>query len=357
MFEKMVCSRTPIYADVFGPSQPLHPSRWCIHVQTLSHVLCKVSSHLAMSSDSNAEGHNTHDIASLEDGNDDGKHGGRPVYSFGRGDDLFDRVTLSIDCHKYLVCRNPKCKRYARYCSHIRQLHTLLEASHAERDAVRDDARDDGREGGRLWQALGPNVRLVDRMLVFEEENEDAVSIHRDTEQRSTVPELVVSVSTHRISPAVTTCQELKRKNPLRPAPWLPACARCQRTGDPCTHCVPDADGTCDRCGSAWNRDDPVGNGWLRQRRAILLGCYGALEVSTYYRPCQGCDAQKPFDGHDVGIFNLSDSTLFLHELMFQYLDSMTYSKTTFTGFYSMLQDQYARSGCAQLLRSRRIFG
>lgn len=310
-------------------------------------MLCKVSSQLAILSDSTTEGQNAYDISLLEDGEGDGKEGGgRPVYSFGKGDDLFNRATLSIDCHKYLVCRHPKCKRYARYCNHIRQLQTLLEAS------------GDEREGERLLQVLGPNVRLVDRMLVFEEEK-DAVSIHGDMERRSTVcvPEHVVSVSKHRISPAAATSQELRRKNPLGPAPWLPACAQCQTTGDPCTHCVPDAGGTCHRCGSEWGKDDPVLKRWLRQRRAVLLGCHGALEVSTYYRPCQGCGAQKSFDGHDVGIFNFSDSTLFLHELMFQYLDSMAHSKTTFTGYYSMLQDQYARSGCAQLLRSRRVFG
>ena len=175
---------------------------------------------------------------------------------------------------------------------------------------------------------------------------------------RPAVPdEQAVSVSKRRISPGATTCQERKRKNPLCPAPWLPACAQCQRTGDPCTHCVPDAGGTCDRCGSRWNDGDPVREEWLKQRRAVLLGCHGASEVSTYYRPCRGCGGHKSFDGHDVGIFNLSDSTLFLHELMFQYLDSMVHSKTTFTGFYSMLQDQYARVGCARLLRSRRVFG
>ncbi|KAI8100263.1 hypothetical protein M9435_006748 [Picochlorum sp. BPE23] len=249
--------------DVFGPGQPLNPSKWCIHVHTLCHVLCK-------------------------------------------------------------------------------HIHRKLESS-AEPN-----------EGERIWQVLGANVRLVDNMLVLDKED---APIHQRQQQRSTATQQIVSISKHRINPTRASCQELNRKNPLAPSPWLPACGQCQITGDLYTQCVPDADGQCDRCGSEWIKDDPVEMEWLRQRRAVLSGCHAALEVSTYYRPCGGCDAQKSFDGHDVGIFNFSDSTLFLHELMFQYLDSMAHSKTTFTGFYSMLQDQYARSGYSILLRSRRVFG
>lgn len=325
-------------ADVFGPGQPLHPSKWCIHVHTLCHVLCKVSSVAVRSISGTRIQENTYDISLLEDG----KEGGPPVYSFAHNHDPFSRVTLSIDCHKYLVCRNPKCKRYARNCSHIKHLHRILESS------------GEPNEGEKIGQVLGPNVRLVDKMLVLDEED---APINQRQQQRSTATPKIVSISEHRINPARASSQELQRKNPLAPAPWLPACNQCQTADDACTHCVPDADGQCDRCGSEWSKEDPVQMEWLRQRGALLLGCHAALEVSTYYRPCQGCDAQKSFDGHDLGIFNFSDNTLFLHEIMFQYLDSMTHSKTTFTGFYSLLQDQYARSGCSELLRSRRVFG
>lgn len=301
-------------------------------------MLSKVTSAAVNSISGTQIQENSYDIALLEDG----KEGGPPIYSFAHSHDLFSRVTVSIDCHKYLVCRNSKCKRHARHCGHIQQIHRILESSVGPN------------EKERIWQVLGPNVRLVDRMLILEGEE---ASINQRQQQGSTATQNIVSISKHRINPTRASCQELKRKNPLAPSPWLPACGQCQTTGDLCTHCVPDAEGNCDHCGSEWNKDDPVQMEWLRQRRALLLGCHAALEVSTYYRPCQGCDAQKSFDGHDVGIFNFSDSTLFLHEIMFQYLDSMAHSKTTFTGFYSMLQDQYARSGCSMLLRSRRVFG
>lgn len=207
-----------------------------------------------------------------------------------------------------------------------------------------------------MRQVLGNNVRIGDRMLVLDDE--DGSSMLHQQQDSTAQPQERPPVSTRRISPASVSSQELMRKNPLNPSPWLPACQDCKkRTGTSCTHCVPDADGHCDQCGSEWNSGNPIQNEWLKERQAVLMGCQGAMEVSTYYRPCQGCHAQKSFDGQDVGIFNFSDKTLFLHELMFQYLDSMAHSKTTFTGFYSMLHDQYARSGCSELLRSRRVFG
>lgn len=263
------------------------------------------------------------------------------VYSFAHNHDPFSRVTLSIDIHKNLVCKNQGCKRFCRHCAHIHRLQSLMDVS------------DGSDERSKLRQVLG-NVRIVGKMLVMEDE---PTAVDPQAQHKSTMSKPTLSISKQRICPSTASSHELKRKNPLHPSPWLPACTRCQLTGETCTHCVPDADGQCDRCGSDWKDGDPVQRGWLRQRHATLLGCQGAVQVSTYYRPCLGCDAQKPFDGHDVGIFNFSDSTLFLHELLFQYLDSMVHSKTTFTGYYSMLEDQYARSGCSALLRSRRVFG
>lgn len=206
-----------------------------------------------------------------------------------------------------------------------------------------------------MRQVLGNNVRIGDRMLVLDDEDESR-TLHQ--QQDSTArPKEKRSISSSHISPESVSSQEIMRKNPLNASPWLPACQDCQRTGTSCTHCVPDADGHCDRCGSEWNSGSPIQNEWLKERRALLLGYHGAMEVSTYYRPCQVCNAQRSFDGHDVDIFNFSDRTLLLHELMFQYLDSMPHSKTTFTGFFSMLQDQYARSGCSELLRCKHVFG
>ena len=327
-------------SDIFGAGQPLHPSQWCIHSLTICHILCKAASMETHSGcPDTAHTHLSHDLILLEDG----RQGGPRIYSFAHNKcNPSDRVTLSVDGHKNLVCRNSKCKRFARHCSHIRHLQSLLEAS------------DEGEEE-RMRQVLGDNVRIGDRMLVLDDE--DGSSTLHQQQDSTAQPKQILSISTQRVCPASVSSQEVMRKNPLCLSPWLPACQECQTTGTICTHCVPDAEGLCDKCGCGWNQECPVHHEWLRKRRAILLGCHGAMEVSTYYRPCQGCDAQKSFDGHDVGVFNFSDSTLFLHELMFQYLDSMVHSKTTFTGFYSMLQDQYARSGCSELLRSRRVFG
>jgi hypothetical protein len=328
-------------ADIFGEGQPLHPSQWCIHSLTICHVLCKTSSMEAHSGCSNpAQHHFSDDLVLLEDG----EQGGPRIYSFAHSNcNPLDRVSLSVDGHKNLVCRNSKCKRFAKHCSHIQSLQSLL------------DACDEGEEE-RMRQVLGNNVRIGDRILVLDDE--DGSSMLHQQQDSTAQPQERPPVSTRRISPASVSSQELMRKNPLNPSPWLPACQDCKkRTGTSCTHCVPDADGHCDRCGSEWNSGSPIQNEWLKERQAVLMGCQGAMEVSTYYRPCQGCHAQKSFDGQDVGIFNFSDKTLFLHELMFQYLDSMAHSKTTFTGFYSMLHDQYARSGCSELLRSRRVFG
>lgn len=263
------------------------------------------------------------------------------IYSFVHDHNLFSRVTLSVDIHKYLVCRNHDCRGICRHCTHIRRLQSLM------------DAFDPSGERNKVWQVLG-NVRIVNTMLVMEDEPfvADPPSQHK-----SIVLKPALGISTQRICPSTASSQELRRKNPLHPLPWLPACSHCQKTGETCTHCVPDVDGQCERCGSDWNDGDPVQAGWLRQRHAALLGCQGAVQVSTYYRPCLGCSAQKSFDGRNLGIFNFTDKTLLLHELLFQYLDSMVHSKTTFTGYHSMLQDQYARSGCSTLLRSRRVFG
>jgi hypothetical protein len=151
-----------MYADVFGPGQPLHPSKWCIHVHTLCHVLCKVSSVGVLSIFGAQIQGNPYDISLLEDG----KEGGPPIYSFAHSHDLFSRVTVSIDCHKYLVCRSSKCKQHARHCCHIQQIHRILESS------------GEPNEGERIWQVLGPNVRLVDKMLVLEGEN---ASINQST--------------------------------------------------------------------------------------------------------------------------------------------------------------------------------
>lgn len=62
-------------------------------------------------------------------------------------------------------------------------------------------------------------------------------------------------------------------------------------------------DGECNGCGSPWNNGDPIHRGWLRRGKARLLGFQGAMEVSTYYRPCTRCNAQKSFDEHDIGAF------------------------------------------------------
>lgn len=108
---------------------------------------------------------------------------------------------------------------------------------------------------------------------------------------------------------------------------------------------VPDASGTCASCGEAWDPDDPVTRAWITCERGTLYGHEMSCSFSVYYRPCTKCDAKKIYDGWEDGVFNYSNRTLFLHEVVKKYMHDLPEGRATMYGFHASMSRAYAETG------------
>jgi hypothetical protein len=147
-------------------------------------------------------------------------------------------------------------------------------------------------------------------------------------------------------------CREVRVAVTKQPIPLMRlghhALQRLRGQGPWLTHsgaCIPSHLGTCDACGAHWDDGDPVRHAWVAEKKATLYGPASSQEVVVYYRPCTGCQARKPYEGREEGVFAFSNQTLFLDEVMLNYVDSMVESRMTFYAYHSILRTAYERTG------------
>jgi hypothetical protein len=121
----------------------------------------------------------------------------------------------------------------------------------------------------------------------------------------------------------------LKRNSPDG-GPWLRTKGKC----------IPSVHGTC-KCGCKWNDGDPEANNWIVTENGTLYGLRQVLNnVTVYYRPCTNaaCEERKAYDGEDDGVFNYSDHTLFLEEVMLDFVCFTVCNTVTFYGYHKAFE-------------------
>ncbi len=134
---------------------------------------------------------------------------------------------------------------------------------------------------------------------------------------------------------------------------------RCRESCVDCTHCVPaiptEGPHVSCQCGAPWSDEDPVENNWVTRDKATLTTLTCTMQVTVYYRKCSDCCERLAYDGGHDGIFNLSNISLFTHESMFAFWDSMIKQRYTFAAHYNSLFDSHQRSGTSKLMPTRNV--
>lgn len=106
------------------------------------------------------------------------------------------------------------------------------------------------------------------------------------------------------------------------------------------TECIPSGEGVCDACKTPWAQSSLV----LVEAHGMLYGPSESLNVRVYERHCE-CGQVRVYDGMEDGVFNMSNKTLWLHEVMLFYLDLMIEARMPFNAFYNTVRRQYERHG------------
>jgi len=214
----------------------------------------------------------------------------------------FDREIIIADKNNHLACQGHACRHWKHACVHVGDF--------------------------AAWMDRTDNLETAPFAGNFVKPSEHA---------RGPPPEMLPkrpSVSQLPIAGDYVSAAARRRLSPGVGGGWLDS---------PAAHCVPPADGSSCTCGGAWDSRDPVEQGWIAERGATLYGTNAALPVTVFYRPCTACDAKQPYDGHHEGVFNYSNKTLFLHEVMSDYVHGMAECRMPFYAYYSILRRRYAQ--------------
>lgn len=213
----------------------------------------------------------------------------------------FPRVVIGTDRHDHYECANSSCKRHNKFCCHVDEFSKFLD----DKDLYDTVPFSNFRFASKTFQKPGVEAR-------------------QRKPAKSTTP-----------IPLNTVAPRVKRRVSGECIPWI----------EGVDVCVPDSTGTCPACGSAWKEGDPVTEGWKCDKKGTLYGPSSSIPVTVYYRPCSMCDAKKDYDGFRDGVFNYSNETLFLHEVMLMYVDAIRGCRMPFNAYFLIMERQYARFG------------
>jgi len=217
--------------------------------------------------------------------------GGTLSLSYAAGRDPYDRVNILTDKHGFYECQAPKCKYTKRKCEHVDGLATYL-ATHALDDK--------------------------DPFVSYKAQPKDAMP------PRRTSRAVRASISTTPLRYDVYAPRTLDRLT--NSVPWPP-------------RCIPPDEGLCATC-HACHWGDPV----VKEPRATLIGTHTSAIVEVCERPCLSCGEMTPYDGYEDGIFNYSNKTLFLHEVIMNYVDAIAGHGLPYNSYHTMLSNQHERT-------------
>lgn len=216
---------------------------------------------------------------------------GKTAVSHGTDPSIFGRRIITVDVHNHFKCGS--CKHGAHSCIHVGSLQEWLDEHPEETRFAKYSSKETG--------FRAPPAPIVPQYT--------AVSVSK--------------LPLNYMAP-----QRIRRATPGRSASWLFAGSAA---------CTPPA-GTC-ACGHELG--EPV----IMERGAKLFGRDSVLDVDVYLRPCPGCAQQTYYDGYDEGVFNYSNKTLFLHEVLYDYLHSFKNSALPFVAYHRIMHDRYTVAG------------
>lgn len=212
----------------------------------------------------------------------------------------FNDAFISADKSSNLKCLDPKCKYAAHKCDH-----TLGYASWIRHHNL---------ENQEPFTTYVPTVR-----------NESKPVDHKESE------EIPAGVSSTKVP--------VDR--------WSNGAKQRIKSNPPSMACIPDTGGCCPKCAAIWDARNPVEMNWVKTKTATVYGLQKAYKATVYFRKCSKCDEEKQYDGRDDGIFNFSNSSLFEHETMMMFVDSIVECKMPFNAYHGILERAYERSKCS----------
>jgi hypothetical protein len=228
----------------------------------------------------------------------------------------------------------------------------------------------------------GPHVKAVrDRLNCGERSRSrppchSHACAHAPTSHTQTlVPQKLCVLSppppTHTHTLILSFCQQLPASPMLASfadvVGFKPKCASCITNAAPvCVHCVPDIPTEGDyarcKCGAAWDDSDPVLAGF-RLPGVVTLSSrdWSRDDIEMFYRQCSdpSCTASDggrgrlAYDGGADGLFNLSNQSLFTHEVLSDYWDQVVTQALTFSQLHANLKVAHEKNVGDRVLPSR----